>query len=123
MLTIALGVCACGRRGTLVDGCCGWCGQDAPTTIPPADAPPMTVARALALLVAELAEDCPAPLAQRLTLASVAADLCRLAGEDVPASVLAALDTPTHSPVRRLVPTARRGSLLDWESQFHEEPA
>ena len=122
MLRISLGVCPCGRRGTLIDGCCGFC-ADAPA--PPAATvacPPMTIARALALLIAELAEDCPQPLTARLTLASVAADLCRLAQEPVSAAVLAALDAPTHSPLR-LVPTARRGSFADWESEFHEEPA
>ncbi len=118
MLTITLGICACGRRGTLIDGCCGFC-ADAPTA---PEAAPLPVNRALALLIAELAEDCAAPLAQRLTLATVAADLCRLAGEPIPAAVLAALDGADHAPVR-LVPTARRGSFADWESAFHEEPA
>jgi len=119
MLTISLGVCACGRRGTLIDGCCGFCAE---ADRPLAPTPPLPVSRALEMLLAELAEDCPQPLAARLTLASVAADLLRLAGEPVPAVVLAALDTPTHSPLR-LVPTTTRGSFADWESEFHEEPA
>ena len=123
MLTISLGVCACGRRGTLIDGTCGFC-ADGPAPSAATVAPrPMTVGRAIALLVAELAEECPAPLAQRLTLAAVAADLCRLAGEPVPSAVLAALDEPTHAPPRRLVPPTTRGSFAAWDSQFHEEPA
>ena len=95
MLTLSLGVCACGRRGTLIDGCCGFCGDD--RSLVPATRP---VSRALELLIAELAEDCPQPLTARLTLASVAADLCRLAGEPIPVAVLAALDGPTHAPPR-----------------------
>jgi hypothetical protein len=120
MHVITLGVCACGRRATLIDGRCGFC-DDA---IAPPPAPrPATVAALLTALVAELEEEIAAPLAQRFTLATVAADLCRLAGEPVPAAVLAALDEPTHAPIRQLLPTARRGSFADWESQFHEEPA
>jgi len=61
----------------------------------------MTIARAIALLIAELEEECPQPLTARLTLAAVAADLLRLANEPIPEMVLAALDAPTHSPVRR----------------------
>ncbi len=119
MLTITIGICACGRRGTLLDGLCGFCEQDAPTA---PSVPTMTIAEALAALVDELAADIALPLAQTFTLAAIAADLCRVAGELVPAAVLAALDGPTHSPVR-LVPTTKRGSFADWESQFHEEPA
>jgi hypothetical protein len=108
MLTLTLGICACGRRGTLIDNCCGFCADAATSATVQALAPqPMTVGRALALLLAELAEEQgPAPLSQRLTLAAVAADLCRLAGEPVPVAVLAALDDPTHAPPRRL---RRRG--------------
>ncbi len=122
MLTISLGICACGRRGTLIDNRCGFCADaPAPSTAP--EAAPRPVSRALALLIAELAEDCPQPLTARLTLASVAADLLRLAGEPIPEAVLAALDTPTHAPPRRLVPTTTRGSFANWESEFHDEPA
>ena len=122
MITMTIGVCPCGRRGTLLDGACGFC-ADTPAPSAATVAPrPMTVGRAIALLLAELAEECPAPLSQRLTLATVAADLLRLAGEPIPPAVAEALDEPTHSPVR-LVPTTRRGSFADWESTFHEEPA
>ena len=69
MLLLTIGVCECGRRGTLIDGCCGFC-ADAPTA---PEAAPRPVNRALALLIAELAEDCPRPLTARLTLATVAA--------------------------------------------------
>jgi len=122
MLTISLGVCACGRRGTLIDGCCGFCADAPAPSAATVACPPVTVGRAIALLLAELAEECPAPLSQRLTLAAVAADLLRLAGEPIPAAVAEALDEPTHSPVR-LVPPARRGSYRDWAGEFHEEPA
>jgi len=82
----------------------------------------MTIAAALAALVDELAADIALPLAQTFTLAAVAADLCRVAGEPVPAAVLAVLDGADHAPVR-LMPTARRGSYRDWAGEFHEEPA
>jgi len=53
------------------------------------------IERLLRELLAELlAADVPAPLGQRLTLAAVWADLARLAGEEVPAAVLALLDGP-----------------------------
>ena len=48
----------------------------------------MTVNRAMALLLDELAGDVPAPLTQSFSLAATWADLCRLAGEDVPLAVL-----------------------------------
>ena len=50
---------------------------------------PTTINALLAALVDELAEGgVPSPLAQPLTLGLVWADLCRLAGEDVPLAVL-----------------------------------
>ena len=53
----------------------------------------MTVNDALRALCDELAADgVPAPLAQPLTLASVWCDLGRLAGEEVPAAVVALLE-------------------------------
>ncbi len=103
MHVITIGHCPCGRRGTLVDSRCGFCddastGQDAH----PKATLTSTVNDLFAALVAELvAEEIAAPLAQRFTLASVAADLCRLAGEPVPAAVAEALDGPTHAPVYR----------------------
>lgn len=126
MPTLTIGTCLCGRRGTLINGCCGWCEQDAPTA---PTAAPSPVTRAITLMIAELADECPDPLAQRLTLATVAAHLCRLAGEPVPVAVLAALDGPPLVPVRVLVPDPlrqvprRRGSFRDWSREFHDEPA
>ena len=105
MHTITIGHCPCGRRATLIDGLCGFCDDAEASTghlACPKVAPSMAVGRALDLLVAELvAEEIAAPLAQRFTLASVAADLCRLAGEPVPAAVLAALDGPAHAAPHR----------------------
>ena len=100
MHLLTIGVCPCGRRGTLVNDRCGFCddashGQDAhpKTTLT------STVNDLFAALVAELAaEAIAAPLAQSFTLAAIAADLCRLAGEPVPAAVLGVLDEPTHAP-------------------------
>ena len=100
MHLITIGVCQCGKRGTLVNARCGFC-EDASAATPKKRAP-MTVTRAIDLLLAELvAEEIAAPLAQRFTLATIAADLCRLAGEPVPAAILAALDSPTHAPIYR----------------------
>lgn len=49
----------------------------------------------MAALVAELeADGIPAPLGQPLTLGFVWADLCRLAGEELPPAVAAMLDEP-----------------------------
>jgi len=99
MQFITIGVCFCGRRGTLVDGRCGFCDD----MLAAAPAPrPMTVSRAIDLLLAELvAEDIAAPLSARFTLATVCADLCRLANEEIPAAVAEALDGPAHALVYR----------------------
>ncbi len=97
MHVISIGRCAdCTRRATLIDARCGCCDD----MLAPAPAPrPLAVSRALGLLLAELvAEEIAAPLAQRLTLASVAADLCRLAGERIPDAVADAPDGPGHAP-------------------------
>jgi hypothetical protein len=101
MIMISLGTCACGKRGTLVDGQCGFCDEDSNGQDDgPKVATPVTVSSALEMLVAELvADEIPAPFAQRFTLASIAADLCRLAGEPVPAAVLDALDGVNCAPV------------------------
>lgn len=54
-----------------------------------------TLTALMAALVAELeAEDIPAPLHQDFCLATVYADLARLAGEPVPPEVAAILDGP-----------------------------
>jgi hypothetical protein len=76
----------------------------------PQEGPIVTIADALAALVAELREgDVPDPLNQRFKLAFVYADLCRLAGELVPAEVSRALDEPAGhrlpvAEVRRWLP-------------------
>ncbi len=50
----------------------------------------MTINALMAALVAELtADEIPTPLAERFTLAHVWVDLARLAGEELPAEVLA----------------------------------
>ncbi len=77
----------------------------------------MTINDLMALLVAELtADEIPAPLSQRFTLANIWADLARLAGEELPAEALAvvgrALDA-TIEPVR-----VRRGSYTEHALQF-----
>jgi len=61
------------------------------------------IERLLRELLAELlAAGVPAPLGQRLTLAAVWVDLARLAGEEVPADVLALLDGPApRTPANR----------------------
>ena len=70
----------------------------------------MTITEALAVLTAEMEEGgIPLPLSQRFTLAATAADLCRIAGEPVPACVLAALDGPDHRPLPAPLRLARRG--------------
>ncbi len=69
----------------------------------------MSVNRLLAALIAELAEgDVPAPLTQPLTLAAVWCDLARLAGEEPPAHVAAAVLDARIAPaaVRRRLPEA-----------------
>ncbi len=59
----------------------------------------MTIADALTRLVAELAEGgVPDPLDQRFRLAFIFDDLCRIAGEALPAEVAAALDAPICRP-------------------------
>ena len=65
----------------------------------------MTINDALAALVADLtAGDVPDPLHQEFTLAAVWYDLCRLAGEPVPASVAAIVDPPRPTRPLRAVP-------------------
>ncbi len=124
MHTITIGHCRCGRgRATLIDGLCGFCDDAHASTghlAPTAHARPMTIGAAIAALVAELEAEIALPLAQTFTLAAIASDLCRLAGEPVPAAVLAALDEPTHAPAPRLIPTDRRGSCREWREQFYE---
>ncbi len=69
----------------------------------------MTINDALAALVADLtAGDVPDPLHQEFTLAAVWYDLCRLAGEPVPASVAAIVDPPPPHPARCVPSPSRR---------------
>ena len=59
----------------------------------------MMITDALTRLVAELAEGgVPDPLDRRFRLAYVFDDLCRIAGEALPAEVAAALDAPICRP-------------------------
>ncbi len=94
----------------------------------------LSVNRLMAALVVELIEgDVPRPLTQEFPVYALWSDLARLAGEEPPAEIAALLDAPALdrpvgpgrpvAPVPALIPTTRRGSFLDWESQFHEEPA
>ena len=77
----------------------------------------MSIAECVALLATELGEEgIPLPYAQRFTLAALAADLCRLAGEDLPAVVARALDEPIHATPRLAV----RGSYADHRLAFPE---
>lgn len=66
---------------------------------------------ALTALYAELADEIPDALTESFTFAGLWADLCRLAGEPLPADVAAVLDAPM--PVRR-------GSYRDHAAQFPE---
>jgi hypothetical protein len=67
----------------------------------------MTVNEAFTILVAELAEEgVPAPLCQRLTVAAVWSDLCRIAGECPPRAVAVVADLPVI-PIRPVAPTPR----------------
>ncbi len=54
----------------------------------------MTINDAMTALCDELVTEIPAPLRQPLTLGLVWLDLCRLAGEEPPADVLALAETP-----------------------------
>ena len=127
MTTIAFGDCPCGERGALYAGMCHWCRLSLDLTGRPLDpapaAAPATIAAAIIALVDELAEDVPQPLAARLTLASVAADLCRLAGEPIPAAVAAALDAEPVTP--HPAHTARRAGypVAALTREPYQEPA
>jgi hypothetical protein len=121
MIAITTGTCACGYRGTLINGGCSFCSEASKRQDdgPKVEAPARSVNALFAALVAELEEDCPAPLSQRLTLGHVWIDLCRLAGETPPAHVLALLDeSAAVAPTLRL--TDRRGSFREWREQFFE---
>ncbi len=77
----------------------------------------MTINECMAQLVEELAADeIPAPLSQRFSLAAVWQDLARLAGEELPADALAVvgrvLDV-TYEPVRR-------GTYAEHALEFYE---
>jgi hypothetical protein len=112
MHLITIGTCACGKRGTLVDGLCGFC-SDSHLAHPKGSPPQRTLNDLFAALVAGLAEEeVVAPLAQRFTLGHIWIDLARLAGEPVPAHVAAMLDEPTHT-----------APILVGQPETHREPA
>ncbi len=77
----------------------------------------MTINDLMAALVAELtADEIPAPLSQRFTLANVWADLARLAGEELPAEALAVVHRALDATI---APTfVRRGSYAEHALQF-----
>ena len=73
----------------------------------------MSITKAMTLLVAELeAGEVPQPLAQSFTLATVWADLARLAGEPVPVAVAAIVGAALDATVEP-VPTVARWLALD----------
>ena len=72
----------------------------------------------MAALIDELADgDVPHPLHQRFVLLNLWADLARLAGEELPVDIAAAL-VPTLA--ERVEPVARRGAPADHAPQFAE---
>ena len=78
----------------------------------------MSINDALTALVDDLAAgDVPDPLQQRFTLAAIWYDLCRLAGEDVPAAVAAIVDPPRPvrpaRPLRAVPKPGRRLAIAD----------
>ena len=73
----------------------------------------MTINDLMAALVAELAEgEVPTPLAQRFTLATVWADLARLAGEPLPAAVAAVVGDTLDQAIDPL-PLPQAGGYTD----------
>jgi hypothetical protein len=77
----------------------------------------MTINALMATLVAELEEgEIPTPLAERFTLANVWADLARLAGEELPAPVVALVDEPLEAVYESI--EVRRGSFALHAVQF-----
>ncbi len=81
----------------------------------------MTLNDLMAALVAELAEEIPAPLSTPFTLAGVWDDLARLAGEQPPPCVARVLDAPIAAVAVARYPT--RGSYLAHAAQFPEPTA
>ncbi len=75
------------------------------------------VTAALTALYAELAEEIPDALIESFTFAGLWADLCRIAGEPLPADVAAVLDASMPLPPPALV---HRGSYADHRMQFPE---
>ena len=73
----------------------------------------MTINHAMTLLVAELAEgEVPAPLTQSFTLATVWADLARLAGEPLPVAVAAVVGDTLDRAIDPL-PVPNAGGYTD----------
>ena len=79
----------------------------------------MTINEAMALLVEELTEgEIPQPLSTRFTLATVWADLARLAGEELPAEALAVVGRALDVIYETVSVTVRRGSYAEHALQF-----
>jgi hypothetical protein len=87
MTMITCGVCPCGETTALYEGRCHWCRTAPSPNRQDAHPKPTTINALFSALVAELAEEVPAPLSQRFTLAAIWSDLARLNGETPPAAV------------------------------------
>ncbi len=82
----------------------------------------MTINDLMAALVAELtADEIPAPLSQRFTLAAIWQDLARLAGEALPTEALAVVGRALDATVEPVL--VRRGSYAEHSLQFYEAHA
>lgn len=80
----------------------------------------MPINAAMTALLHELSEEIPDVLTETFTFAALWADLCRVAGEPVPADVAAALDAPLDLAPAFPAPEVRRGSFLGHAAQFPE---
>ncbi len=77
----------------------------------------MTINALMAALVAELsADEIPAPLSQRFTLANVWCDLARLAGEALPTEAFAVVGRVLDTTIEPVL--VRRGSYAEHARQF-----
>ena len=83
----------------------------------------MGINDAMYLLIDELAAgDVPAPLTQSLSIATLWADLCRLAGEFPPAAVVALIDGPPEGqmPLRGVEPDEM--AAINFEYMLANDP-
>jgi len=76
------------------------------------------VTRALTALYAELAEEIPDALNAEFSFATIWCDLCRIAGEPLPADVAAVLDAPLDLAPPTAAFTPLRGSYAAHDQQF-----